>query len=294
MTWEDEGGREERQARLGTGFAWGYDQTHSWPEARDAIRDAHTCGIELRVRRSGRLRRAADLTLDAGQSSSASSNPTTQLPSPEAGASGSPYGSAGSDASVNYGNLGDAGNGGEAGQVYDASTTIVAAPPGLAGFAFIINGVVQSPMACPSDNWEFAPPPTSPGQDAAPYPGLCAYSPPCPGLTVILVNTGQVPMAYIARTDWSGPGYRPGVATGEPNELVGVLSPGGRANITSVYVGGIVAELGSANPFSSGKYVSDEGTVPWPAGVSGSGGAAQMWVAQIDVQVACTKANPEW
>ena len=91
------------------------------------------------------------------------------------------------------------------------------------------------------------------------------------------------------------------MATGEQYELVGVLSPGAQVDITSVYTGaytgGAVAVLGSVNPFSypdAGKYLSDEGVVPWPAGVSGSGGAAQMQVAQIEVRNACGKANPVW
>jgi hypothetical protein len=174
------------------------------------------------------------------------------------------------------------------------------APPGLAGFAFVVNGVVQTPMTCPSDNWEF-PPPANVGQigsDGGLMLGVCDFPPPCPGATsVILTNTGQVPMAYVAHAFWNGAGYRPGVATGEANELVGVLSPGAQVDITPVYQGRIVAVLGSANPFSypdAGKYLSDEGVVPWPAGVSGSGGAAQMQVAEIEIVDSCRKAAPVW
>jgi hypothetical protein len=88
-----------------------------------------------------------------------------------------------------------------------------------------------------------------------------------------------------------------GVVTGAPLELAGVMNPGASVNITSVFSGGVTALLGSAAPFSSpnsGKYVFDEGTIPWPKGVPGSGGAATMNVAQIDVVAACTKSFHQW
>jgi hypothetical protein len=202
----------------------------------------------------------------------------------------------------------DGGNGDGGGNTgVDASIDVQPppAPPGLAGFVFVVDSVVQTPMTCPSDNWEFAPPPAAGGQAICMPPveggvpvdgGVSPSSSQCPR-SAILMNTGRGPMAYIAHSVWIIPGYRPGVATGEPAELVGVLGPGAQVDITSVYVGGIVAILGSASPFSSpdaGKYAFDEGVVPWPAGVSGSGGAAQMQVAQIEVRNACGKANPFW
>ena len=102
-------------------------------------------------------------------------------------------------------------------------------------------------------------------------------------------------MAYIAKDYWSGSGYVPGVATGETSELVGVLNPASQVDITSVYAGGMVAVLGSAAPFSDGsRYVSDEATIPWPKGVAGSGGAAQMFVAEIEIFVSCRKADVWW
>jgi hypothetical protein len=101
-------------------------------------------------------------------------------------------------------------------------------------------------------------------------------------------------MAYVAQSTWSLPGhYEPGVPTGEPNQLVGVLDPGGTLDITSVFEGGITALLGSANPFSApGKDVVDEGTIPWPAGVAGSGGAEFMSVAEINAYYRCGNAGP--
>ena len=175
--------------------------------------------------------------------------------------------------------------------VGDASVKYEVALLGLAGFAFVVNGIVQRPMTCPSDNWEFLPPPNGVG------PAGCGA--PCPGVTsVVIVNTGQVPMAYIAAVEWNAMGYVPGVLTGEPDQIAGVLDPGGQVDITSVYDGGIVtAVLGSADPFSSpdaGKYASDEGTIPWPAGVAGSGGATQMHVAEIEVLSSCNIADVVW
>jgi len=120
----------------------------------------------------------------------------------------------------------------------------------------------------------------------------------CSGVTsAVLVNTGQLPMAYIAASLWNGTGYVPGVLTGDPSQLVGVLNAGAQVDITSVYNGGIVAVLGSADPFSSpaaAKYESDEGTIPWPAGVAGSGGATQMQVAEIEMRTSCGVANVVW
>ncbi len=153
--------------------------------------------------------------------------------------------------------------------------------PGLAGFGFAVNDVVQYPMRCPSDHWEF--------DAAAPEAGTVgAY----------LINTGQFPVAYIAAAWWTGMGYVPGVPTGDPSQLTGVLAPGDRLDITQVYNGGIVALLGSSAPFSSqdaGTYVaSDEGQIPWPSGVAGSEGSSTMWIAEIEIRSACEVANKVW
>jgi len=166
-----------------------------------------------------------------------------------------------------------------------------AAPAGLAGFAFLVNHAVQSPLACPSDSWEFAPFPTSDDSNCNPMP------PACPGVaSAIVVNTGQVPLVYYATNLWSG-GYVPGVLTGASYELAGVLAPGSYVDITSVFAGGITALLGASQPFSqpdAGKFDYDEGTIPWPQGVAGSGGATTMYVAQIDVTPSCVKPFQQW
>jgi hypothetical protein len=180
------------------------------------------------------------------------------------------------------------------GSVEDAVIDAAPPPAGLAGFAFVINGVAQTPMNCPAANWEF---PWPQGEGA---PG-CMY-PPIPGInSVVIVNTGTQPLPYIAQNVWNGNGhYRPGVLTGDPYQLAGVLQPGTQVDITSVYVGGFVALVGSADPFSEadGHYAGDEGTVPWPKGVDGSGGATTMNVALIEVPIfpmsMCTNPSQLW
>jgi hypothetical protein len=150
-------------------------------------------------------------------------------------------------------------------------------------------------MTCPAENWEFAPPQ---GQMGAVCDAPGPAAPPCAGVTsAIIENTGQFPLAYTAESTWSGAGYPPGIAFGGPNELAGVLDLGGQADITSVYVGGIVAVLGSRAPFSyldASKYVGDEGTIPWPNGVTGSEGSSTMYVAEIEVMTSCKKPLVEW
>ena len=173
------------------------------------------------------------------------------------------------------------------GAITDATVDVPPPPTGQAGFAFVVNGAVQAPMACAATNWEF--PPVS-GQTT------CASEPPCPGIqSAYIVNTGALPMPYIAQSYWTSQGiYSPGVPTGDSYQLTGVLSPGQQVDITSVYVGGITAVLGSSEPFSTGKPVGDEGIIPWPPNVAGSGGATQMYVAEIEVYPACQTVFHAW
>ncbi len=180
----------------------------------------------------------------------------------------------------------------DAGGAVDSSTTDSGATAsGLAGFAFIVNDVVQQPMACVGEDWEFPPFPV--GTSCNPDP---EGPPQCSGVSsVSLVNTGQTSLAYYATNLWSG-GYVPGAPAGAKYELAGVLSPGARVDITSVFDGGMTALLGSARPFSGpdASHAYDEGSIPWPQGVAGSGGATTMYVMQIDVQPSCLKAAQEW
>jgi hypothetical protein len=123
------------------------------------------------------------------------------------GSSGGGGASGGSGSGSSGGGSGNSsGSGIDSGSLFDASGELGAPPLGLAGFAFVVNNVVRSPMACPSENWEFAPFPTS--ADSA-----CNWDPMhpgCPGVnSVDLVNTGKVAVAYYATNLWSG-GYVPG------------------------------------------------------------------------------------
>jgi hypothetical protein len=167
------------------------------------------------------------------------------------------------------------------------------APTGLAGFAFVVNGVVQTPMKCVGSHWEF---PWVPGEAV---PAGEQY-PPLAGIhSVVIVNTGTLPMPYLAQSYWNGNAV-PGGLTGQTYQLAGVLEPGQQVDITSVYLPGIVALLGSAEPFSSaaGGYAADEGSIPWPLGVSGSGGSATMYVAEIEVPYSpmsqCIPPSKQW
>jgi hypothetical protein len=169
-----------------------------------------------------------------------------------------------------------------------ALASLDAAPAGVAGFAFIVNDVVQHPMACPGADWEFLPYPGTDGSGAG-----CI---PCPGIqSVVLVNTGSLDMAYIAGPWWSGQNYVPG---GYPGGQfgAGVLAPGAFVDITAFYNTGDVAIVGSAEPFSAqdAAYASDEGIIPWPVGVAGSGGATNMYVAEIEVRTSCSSVQQNW
>jgi hypothetical protein len=113
----------------------------------------------------------------------------------------------------------------------------------------------------------------------------------------VIENTGPVPLALLARPLWEyGGGYIPGVATGDGIELVGVHAPGEKVTTTSVYNGGAVALLGSADPFSTPgvRTITDEGTIPWPVGVPGSGGATVMQVAEIQVTKGRVQPYQDW
>jgi hypothetical protein len=228
-------------------------------------------------------------------------------------ASGSSGGSASSSGSVSRSDSGSSGGSASSSGVQVTSSggssssgagPVQPAPAGLAGFAFVVNGVEQTPLPCPAESWEYPPPAAQkmPGEDAGgPGDTVCNNgTAPCPGLSVFLVNTSQFPVAYTAQTTWDvggGSGEPPGVPFGNMGELSAVLNPGDQVDISSVYVGGITAVLGSSHPFvdpDAGKYVADGATVPWPAGVAGSDGASQMYVAEIEILDACHLPNVVW
>jgi hypothetical protein len=118
-------------------------------------------------------------------------------------------------------------------------------------------------------------------------------------MRTLLINTGQYAVAYTAQTNWEvgGSGEPPGVPFGNMGELSGVLDPGDQVDIMSVYAGGITAVLGSSHPFvdpDAGKYLADGAMIPWPAGVAGSDGASQMYVAEIEILPSCRTATIVW
>jgi hypothetical protein len=171
----------------------------------------------------------------------------------------------------------DAESHGDVANIPDASIDIGPSPGldsgVLTSFDFSLGGTAQTPLNCPSADWEFT---SSSG-------------------TAILKNTGPVPLAYLTETNvwYGGAQYIPDVPTGSPGELVGVIAPGAQANISgfNTYV-----LLGSSLPFSvqGDRTIQDEGTIPWPAGVPGSGGATVMQLAQMDIDNSCRPVAPLW
>jgi hypothetical protein len=164
-------------------------------------------------------------------------------------------------------------------------------PAGEAGIALIVNGIVQTPLSCPANNWEFWPVDSAGNPLCDPSNLLCTVS------SAVLENSGSVPVTYTVQPEWNTPGvYPPGIAIGDSNELVGVLAPGAELDITQAFVGGITAVLGSSLPFSDydAHFVLDEGNIPWPGGLGGSEGASVMWTAQIDMEPACRSVITYW
>jgi hypothetical protein len=126
---------------------------------------------------------------------------------------------------------------------------------------------------------------------------------PSKSAAVHLRNTGSVPLAYTAENPfYSGAVYSPGVPTGTPGELIGVLAPGASVDLTSAVVwngcgGQMIALVGASKPFSvydGGYAASDEATIPWPKGVAGSTGATTMYVAQVEDTCTCVPVMPLW
>lgn len=219
------------------------------------------------------------------------------------GSSGSePDDASGSDATVGPTD-GASGSSSGGGNLLDAAFDVTPPPTGQAGFAFVVNGVVLTPLSCPAYDWEFPAPAALPqSESGAPNPAAVCEDPypPCPGISsALIVNTGQVPLAYTAETTWdvSGSnGYPPGVQFGDAMELSGVLNPGERVDISSIWLGGITAVVGASEPFSNmSHYVSDEGTIPWPTGVPGNdAGATTMYVAEINLVNSCHMPTIVW
>jgi len=127
------------------------------------------------------------------------------------------------------------------------------------------------------------------------YSEGAVYAPP---RSIVLRNTGTPSIAFIVRSSWNqGGSYQPGVSTGEQGEVTGVLSSGQQVELVPPALGGYVALLGSAGRFSStdgGGPVRDEGSIPWPSGVTGGEGAKEMNVAQVELREACPPTTTQF
>jgi len=165
---------------------------------------------------------------------------------------------------------GDAGDDGSATQ-NDATPPSTDAGPPTAKFDLLCNGEVLERHTCAKKRWEHDKCPTI--LDA--------------GRTLVLRNTGEYAIAYIARKNWDGGGYKPGIETdGLSAERAGVLAPGARVDLAASYSGGTFAIFGAVKPFAEearAAPLDDEGRVAWPKGDLGGVKADQIDVAQMTV-----------
>jgi hypothetical protein len=137
-------------------------------------------------------------------------------------------------------------------------------------------------------------------------------TPPGAPSSVVLKNTGVLPLAYLVQEWWDVgiDDYAPGVCSPDQNIspsqniVAGVLVPDGSVAITSIVDGYLpahpsdyVALLGSAAPFgptATETLYQDQGMIPWPTGLPGSGGSAVMYVAQVDMDTSCVQFTQLW
>jgi len=147
-------------------------------------------------------------------------------------------------------------------------------------FDYIVDCVAQYPISCPSSYWQYKGTGSGLGPD------------------VYLQNTGSVPLVYSFGCLVGN--YPPGVPRGGTSSTTGVLMPFAAVHLNKGYVcsGAGFADLGSSKPFSmpsdGGFPPADEGTIPWPDGVSGSEGSKTMYVAQLEMGTSCGPATPSW
>jgi hypothetical protein len=169
-----------------------------------------------------------------------------------AGISDAPSEPAASDASTDTtSGRGDAGP-----SSADAAADVATVPP-TAAISVRCNGAVVLKYACADKRWEY---------DFAPCPG--------PGRKVVLENPGSLPVAYIARKQWSNARYVPNQTTdGLAGELVGVLAAGAKVDISAAYGGGIFALVGSVSPFDPASLTAptrEEGKAAYGAATLGT------------------------
>jgi hypothetical protein len=155
---------------------------------------------------------------------------------------------------------------------FDSAVSQDAAASPTEAFSLVVNGTAAHPLSCPTSHWEF----------------------PLNAGSIKLKNTGSVPLAYIAESGgWEGGvDYSPGVPTSQSGESVGVLAPGAELTLQVIQSNyDTIALIGASKPFSdddAGFAPADEWTIPWPQGVSGSGGGTTMYVAEIGASTACS------
>jgi hypothetical protein len=157
----------------------------------------------------------------------------------------------------------DAGRRESDGQTLDASPPL----PKTASVQFTYRDMAY-PKPCSLLPWSYA-------IDSAllpqvPWPGMPdAGALDAGNMRALLINDGQLPVAYHARRSWSsGSRYVPGVAKdGSSEEKVGTIFPGETADITAVFGGGVFVLIGSTRPFREGAEVeplAGEGSIDWP------------------------------
>jgi hypothetical protein len=157
----------------------------------------------------------------------------------------------------------------------DAANLDASTLPPTASLQFLFEGRAY-PRPCPLLPWsyhifaDYGPDGGLRKPEAGPFL-LDAGSEDASAVRALLINTGKLPIAYHARRSWiTGSRYVPGVPRdGSAEELVGMIAPGGVANISDVFAGGVFALVGSVRPFRDGADVdprAGEGTIPWPKG----------------------------
>jgi hypothetical protein len=112
-----------------------------------------------------------------------------------------------------------------------------------------------------------------------------------------------VPLAFNVQATWNSiPPNTPGVSTSNPSvQRVGVIAPGTQIDVSLTFgdmpaIGdGLIALLGSSLPFSTTTCpLFDQGTIPWPVGVDGGGGASTMFVVQLAASNGCQVFAQFW
>ena len=153
----------------------------------------------------------------------------------------------------------------------DATPPANDAGPSTAKFELLCNGKPLDRHTCPKKRWE---------HDRCGTVGDA-------GRSLVLHNTGEYAIAYIARRNWGTITYTPGVATdGGAGEQTGIVAPNARVELAGSYNGGTFAIFGAVKPFAEAARATpldDEGRVKWPRGDLGGIPTDEIDVAQMTV-----------